>query len=123
MNEVAYEVWRGAMYCVGVFVTCNVGGAALRTAAKRVSGLMNPHEETPEGTSVKAANDLQAVVSGFAKGMNAIAESMGTVVTFSEAEAARNGGGSGQERFDDMQRQIGADAKRDNAETETVTPS
>ena len=37
----AYEVWRGAMYCVGVFVTCNVGGMALRWGCDRVSGLMN----------------------------------------------------------------------------------
>ena len=37
----AYEIWRGAMYCVGVFVTCNVGGMALRWGCERVSGLMN----------------------------------------------------------------------------------
>lgn len=36
----AYDVWRGVMYCVGVFVTCNVGGAALRWGHDRVSGLM-----------------------------------------------------------------------------------
>ena len=123
MNEVAYEVWRGAMYCVGVFVTCNVGGMALRWGCDRVSGLMNPREETPDGTSVKAVNDLNAVISGFAKGLESMAESMGSVVTVSDAESVRNGGGSGGQSFEDMQRQIGADANLGNAETESVTPS
>ena len=112
MNEVAYEVWRRVMYCVGVFVTCNVGGMALRWGCERVSGLMNPREETPEGTSIKAVNDLNAVISGFAKGLESMAESMGTVVTSSAPEEVRNGGESGGQSFADMQRQIGADAKR-----------
>ena len=32
-----YELWQGAMYCVGVFVTCNVGGLALRAFAGRLT--------------------------------------------------------------------------------------
>lgn len=124
MNEATYAVWHGLMYCVGVFVTCNVGGMALRWGCERVSGLISPREdETPEGTSVKVANDLNAVISGFSKGLESIVESMGTVVTVSDPEATRNGGGSGQERFEDIQRQIGADAKRGGAETESVAPS
>ena len=33
----AYEVWQGAMYCVGVFVTCNAGGLALWAFAGRLT--------------------------------------------------------------------------------------
>ncbi|MBQ6985670.1 MAG: hypothetical protein IJR48_04065 [Oscillibacter sp.] len=32
-----YEVWRATMYAVGVFVTCNVGGLALRLAVGRLT--------------------------------------------------------------------------------------
>ena len=35
-----YEVWHGLMYGVGVFVTCNVGGAALRMAIGGASARM-----------------------------------------------------------------------------------
>lgn len=31
------ELWNAAMYCVGVFVTCNAGGIALRLAAGQLS--------------------------------------------------------------------------------------
>ena len=31
------DLWRDIMYCVGVFVTCNVGGAVIRMAKERVS--------------------------------------------------------------------------------------
>ena len=47
----AYEVWHGLMYGVGVFVTCNVGGMVLGAAVQRVSGLMEPRAATD---SVKA---------------------------------------------------------------------
>ena len=36
-------LWHDIMYCVGVFVTCNVGGAALRLARDCASGLMKRH--------------------------------------------------------------------------------
>lgn len=32
-----YEVWQAVMYAVGVFVTCNVGGLALRLAVGRLT--------------------------------------------------------------------------------------
>ena len=32
-----YELWQGAMYCVGVFVTCNAGGLALWAFAGRLT--------------------------------------------------------------------------------------
>ena len=113
----AYDLWRALMYCVGVFVTCNVGGVALRWGCARVSGLMNPHEKTPEGTSVKAANDLNAVIRGFTKGLESMAESMGSVVTVSDTELVRNGGGRGGQSFEDMQRQI--QGEREDAPNET----
>ena len=65
MNEVAYEVWRGAMYCVGVFVTCNVGGAALRFARDCVSGLMKRHAVT-----AGASNDGNAAAQDAARKWN-----------------------------------------------------
>ena len=40
------ELWHDIMYCVGVFVTCNVGGAALRLARDCASGLMKRHAVT-----------------------------------------------------------------------------
>ena len=40
----AYELWRSLMYCVGVFVTCNAGGAGLRWAA---SALTRRREDAP----------------------------------------------------------------------------
>lgn len=125
MNEATYAVWHGLMYCVGVFVTCNIGGMALRWGCERVSGLITPREdETPEETSVKAANDLNAVISGFSKGLASMAESMGTVITVSGPEAELvSTPRSDRQSFEDIQRQIGADAKRGGAETESVAPS
>ena len=37
------NLWHDIMYCVGVFVTCNIGGAALRLARNGVSAMMKRH--------------------------------------------------------------------------------
>ena len=34
------NLWHDIMYCVGVFVTCNIGGEILRFAAERASAYM-----------------------------------------------------------------------------------
>ena len=34
------NLWHDIMYCVGVFVTCNVGGAVIRMAKRRASRLL-----------------------------------------------------------------------------------
>ena len=46
----AYEVWKAAMYVVGVFVTCNVGGLALLSVKKR---LTRREVAYPEGAAVR----------------------------------------------------------------------
>ena len=62
----AYDLWRGVMYCVGVFVTCNVGGAALRLAAGRVSAMLKPRKVTAREVSLSqaVANLCGLMVSG-----------------------------------------------------------
>lgn len=45
-----YEVWKAAMYTVGVFVTCNVGGLALMSVKKR---LTRREPVYPEGAAVR----------------------------------------------------------------------
>ena len=39
-------LWHDIMYCVGVFVTCNIGGAALCVAIDGASTLMKRHAAT-----------------------------------------------------------------------------
>lgn len=44
------NLWHDIMYCVGVFVTCNIGGAALRLAHNGVSAMMKRHAVTADAS-------------------------------------------------------------------------
>ena len=53
-----YELWRNLMYCVGVFVTCNVGGAGLRLAASALRRRHAPPERTgPDEADAEAGSE------------------------------------------------------------------
>lgn len=89
--ELTYETWRGVMYCVGVFVTCNVGGAALRCVRDCASRLMKP----------RAAAER---VSGDGGHKDAAAEPEPAAVT--ETESAD---GWKPQSFEEIQREIRQD--------------
>lgn len=69
----AYEVWKAAMYMVGVFVTCNVGGLALLSVKKRltrrepegVGAAVRMGVRTPDG--MKAISDPEEIAAFLSK--------------------------------------------------------
>ena len=99
-----YEVWHGLMYGVGVFVTCNVGGAALRMAVSRVSGLMESSRAVTNGVE-GGANRKPHPFDGCAfDEMNRYSEEE---AVYAEAETVSTPRGG--QSFEEMQRQIGED--------------
>ena len=59
------ELWHGVMYCVGVFVTCNIGGAAVRMAAER-AGLLKRRAAGTQSHTVRliAVRHIQGTEQG-----------------------------------------------------------
>lgn len=90
----AYEVWRTAMYMVGVFVTCNAGGLALLAAKKRLTRreAFPKHARTPKGMKVVTdPEEMKAFLRSLSDADRADARE-----AFEEA----------RQTFDDIRRQI-----------------
>ena len=109
-----YEVWHGLMYGVGVFVTCNVGGVALRVAIDGASARMKRRAVTESAEGDAGRRPKPRLFDWRA------CEEADSRLDDEAADAQENSGPtqSGGQSFEDMQRQIGADA-----ETESVMPS
>ena len=58
----AYELWQGAMYCVGVFVTCNAGGMGLRWAASALMKRCAADEAKPDAWKGQSFADMMREV-------------------------------------------------------------
>lgn len=101
----AYDLWRALMYCVGVFVTCNVGGMVLGVAVRRVSGLMEPRAamDSVKADSARKAHPFDDC--SFDE-MNSYSEEEPVHVDAEPVTTPRSG-----QSFEEMQRQIGGDFK------------
>ncbi len=66
-----YEVWRAVMYAVGVFVTCNVGGQALRLAVGRLTKheavAVHLKHRTREAVRVMTPEEFAKFLSGLSE--------------------------------------------------------
>ena len=109
-----YEVWHGLMYGVGVFVTCNVGGVALRAAIDGASARMRRRAVTESAEEDAGRRPKPRLFDWRA------CEEADSRPEDEAADAQEDSGPtrSGGQSFEDMQRQIGADA-----DTESVMPS
>ena len=101
----AYDLWRGLMYCVGVFVTCNVGGMFLGVAVQRVSGLMEPRATT-DSVKADSARKAHPFDDCSFDEMNSYSEEEPVHVDAEPVTTPRGG-----QSFEEMQRQIGATPK------------
>ena len=114
MITMGLDLWHDIMYCVGVFVTCNVGGIALLAAIGGASARMKRRAvaESAEGDAGRRPKPRL---------FDRCAPENSDSRPEDEAADARENSGPTQsdgQSFEDMQRQIGADA-----DTESVMPS
>lgn len=100
----AYEVWKAAMYVVGVFVTCNVGGLALLSVKNR---LTRREPTYPEGAAVR----MGVRTPGGMKVISDPEEIADFLSKLSDADKAevREVFHEARQTFEDIQRQIKPD--------------
>lgn len=91
-----YELWRNAMYCVGVFVTCNVGGYLLIRIPEAVSAALMKRHGSAESVDEEARYWPVESVSGgkAADDRRRFDEIQRQTAHPDEADAAKGGGAS-----------------------------